>query len=81
MSKINDGGPAMPGGHDRKCDNWCCEQGEGSLTLRDYFAAHATEADVCQHFFVNGERVGRSWEEAKYRYADAMIAARAITKG
>lgn len=50
---------------------------EGGLSLRDYFAAHATEEDV-RALLVYGE----SWTSAndraaaRYRHADAMLAAR-----
>jgi hypothetical protein len=50
---------------------------ENGMTLRDYFAAHATEEDIrCSMV------LGESWEdredraEARYRHADAMLAAR-----
>lgn len=47
------------------------------MTLRDYFAAHATEEDI-RALMVYGE----SWTSAndraaaRYRHADAMLAAR-----
>lgn len=41
---------------------------EGSLTLRDYFAAHAPEPETILDI------PGRC--EFRYRYADAMLAAR-----
>jgi hypothetical protein len=63
------------------------------MTLRDYFAAKASEDDINEHVwkghtedFVTTDGYGNKtvikrqamWtrEQAKYRYADAMIAAR-----
>jgi len=63
-----------------------------SMTLRDYFAARATEEDI-KHYersedgeMVGVDTLGTEWrrpriiyhtrEEAKYRYADAMLKAR-----
>jgi len=64
----------------------------GGMTLRDYFAARATEQDIKNYEQENGEEItgkdslGREWkraeiiyytrEQAKYRYADAMMKAR-----
>ena len=62
------------------------------MTLRDYFAAKATEEDI-KHYersedgeMVGVDTLGTEWrrpriiyhtrEEAKYRYADAMLKAR-----
>lgn len=63
-----------------------------SMTLRDYFAAKATEQDITSHEQADGPEVkgvdtlGNKWkrpsiiyytrEQAKYRYADAMLKAR-----
>jgi hypothetical protein len=41
MSKTNTGGPAFP-----HIDSGCGRFEQG-MTLRDYFAAHATEEDIC----------------------------------
>ena len=62
------------------------------MDLRDYFAARATEQDIKNHERHDGGEIsgtdsfGREWkriettyftrEEAKYRYADAMMEAR-----
>ena len=50
------------------------------MDLRDYFAAKASEQDIQEHLW---ERVGGygkiascTREEAKYKYADAMLKAR-----
>ena len=62
------------------------------MTLRDYFAARATEQDI-KHYeqsedgeMVGTDTYGTAWrrpriiyhtrEQAKYRYADAMLEAR-----
>ena len=63
-----------------------------SMTLRDYFAAKATEQDIKSHEQADGpeakgvDTLGNEWkrpsiiyytrEQAKYRYADAMLKAR-----
>jgi hypothetical protein len=48
----------------------------GGMTLRDWFAAHASEIDILS---IMGESVpGRTIDrfEARYKYADRMIAER-----
>ena len=78
-TNTNDGGPAFPS----NLTNYKCKQSlaedlflfDGDapgMSLRDYFAAKATEEDV-QHW------IGMQYpsrEAAKFAYADAMIAAR-----
>jgi hypothetical protein len=52
------------------------------MSLRDWFAGQAREEDVAQHMDyywcdVTGDWVPRyTREQAKYRYADAMLAER-----
>jgi len=83
-NEFDTGGPAFPTG--------TAFQG---MTLRDYFAAKATEEDIKahregsmeEHIAVDG--TGRKYithrntrytrEQAKYRYADAMLKARGST--
>ncbi|HDY86633.1 MAG TPA: hypothetical protein ENH82_00785 [bacterium] len=49
---------------------------EKGMTLRDWFATHASEEDIKYHLIFNpGERV-LSRETIKYRYANAMMEAR-----
>ena len=79
---MNTGGPAFPYVCDADFD-----YGTG-MTLRDYFAARATEQDIQRHRytgeFVDGYAgshktkipVCCSVEEARYKYADAMLKAR-----
>ena len=50
------------------------------MTLRDYFAAHASEDDIAEYrvyggYGEGGGGVGR--EQARYAFADAMLKARA----
>jgi hypothetical protein len=75
MTTNKDGGPAFP------------SVGEGfgnpsysapGMTLRDWFATHATEADIAailnpQHWSQNISRY-----EARYIHADAMLVAREV---
>lgn len=83
----NTGGPAFPGLHPSKE----CHYQDAGMTLRDYFAAHASEEDIkyWQPMSMRVQRVrevnGRksvyeecgmySRETARYRYADAMLRA------
>jgi hypothetical protein len=83
-AEINNGGPAFPmAGSTREWDDvkkqWKPQEG---MTLRDWFAGQATEEDIEAH--TGGDihpQTGRLYnqmtrEQAKYAYADAMIAAR-----
>ena len=74
MSDINTGGPAFP-------VQWDDKDNEG-MTLRDWFATNASEQDI-NHWSSgwvksHGREVVRNFsrEEARYRFADAMLAAR-----
>lgn len=78
MSDKN-GGPAFP-----LSSKWDEPQLNG-MTLRDYFAANATDADVNSYMyesapiessFLCGVKVVRTREQAKYAYADKMLEAR-----
>jgi hypothetical protein len=68
---INDGGPAFPrhayDGHD-------------GMTLRDYFASQATDADIAairaRHEHELGTKITR--EQVRYIHADAMLRAREV---
>lgn len=44
---------------------------ENGMTLRDYFAAHATEEDVQR--FRKVHNTSYTTAQAKYRYADQML--------
>ena len=71
----DDGGPAFPLCRtEADGRNDCLSMG---MSLRDWFAGHATEEDVTywlEIMLINKNSVTR--EEAKYMYADAMIAER-----
>lgn len=47
--------------------NWAVTEG---ISLRDYFAIHATDADIKKYL---GGNTRRSREEARYAFADAML--------
>lgn len=76
---INNGGPAFP----VTLDHRGCVGAYG-MTLRDWFAGQASEADIeankgGQIHPQSGRTFNtRSRERAKYAYADAMIAAREV---
>ena len=85
---MSNGGPAYPGHwvdfQTGTGDQVVLEQWEG-MSLRDYFAAHASEDDIaeyrpqtmsaCEEFeYEHGFWPSREW--AKYQYATAMLRAR-----
>ena len=65
----NTGGPAFP------CDRIPTPDGRvitsDGMTLRDYFAARASDEDIKPYWVAPLNR-----EQAKYKYADAMLKAR-----
>ena len=88
MSNTNTGGPAFPFWSDSGG-----LAGHAGMTLRDYFAAKASEDDIRAHIWKGFNEVkirtapdgkkyetsaAATWtrEQAKYRYADAMLKAR-----
>jgi hypothetical protein len=78
MSKIDDGGPAFPVPM-IPCDRYGSYTSIefGGMTLRDWFAGQASEADITHWFdvfYANG--ISKTREECKYAHADAMLAAR-----
>ena len=70
MDQTNDGGPAFPG------ETW----GSKGMSLRDYFAARASENDIANHRYIlyhsGGYIKEPSREQCRYAYADAMLAER-----
>ena len=84
-AEINNGGPAFPVScsHDGIPLRVSYPNVDG-MSLRDWFAGHATESDIEAH--TGGDihpKTGRTYnqrtrEQAKYSYADAMIAARKV---
>lgn len=92
MNNINTGGPAFPTGLIFDDKGVIIGENNG-MTLRDYFAARASEEDINQHIWKgfnetaiktapDGTKyetsIAARWtrEQAKYRYADAMLKAR-----
>ena len=79
MTQPNDGGPAFPVPMVRYEDNFFNVTDTG-MTVRDWFAANASENDIRRHQSIiertNGYTYKPSVEECKYAYADAMIKAR-----
>lgn len=72
MSKDN-GGPAFPMG----ANEYSGTGPELGMTLRDYFAAKATDEDIKSRMWVrvtrHAFRKAMTREQAKYAYADAML--------
>jgi hypothetical protein len=91
----DNGGPAFPAMEVRTHDTGdLVENASQGMTMRDYFAAKASEEDINEHIwkgykeeYVDDDGRGTKsirkrqamWtrEEARYRYADAMLKARA----
>jgi hypothetical protein len=83
--------PAFPSGNDVTLGDWK-SHGHSGMTLRDYFAAKASEEDIEEHSvgsksreavargtgfpYIKREEVHYTREQAKFRYADAMLKAR-----
>lgn len=94
MNEINTGGPAFPmSGFDMRHGQPVQAVYQHGMTLRDYFATHASEEDIIEHTpkgckeeYIHDNGDGSKsiryrqamWtrEEARYRYADAMLKAR-----
>lgn len=72
MSTKDNGGPAFP------CELSTRFQG---MTLRDYFAAKASDADVGEimfcHFDYYTDQYTITRQQARYMHADAMLSERA----
>jgi hypothetical protein len=83
MKPINDGGPAFPV-PDTYYPNGQVQYGPTGMSLRDWFAGHASEDDIGGYLREKispktGRKIsGLSREEAKYAYADAMMQARSV---
>ena len=93
MSEINDGGPAFPIPL-QNGQSWQGMAPCDGMTLRDYLAARASEEDIQRHLtgmvkvivgqnekgpIYEYQQAFRSREQARYRWADAMLAARSAT--
>lgn len=82
MSKIDDGGAAFPieadyiRGDYRDGEEYKFKvEHQPGMTLRTWLAAHAGADDVSRHIRFGGGGKYRTVEQAKFVYADAMIAA------
>lgn len=75
--RINDGGPAFPEAGLSGLPNGEFVYGQPGMTLRDYFAAKATEDDI-RAVMKFGESYGDPCDRAtaRFRHADAMLKAR-----
>lgn len=74
---IKDGGPAFP----QPLSDAFSYEGQGGLTLRDYFAAQALGAAITAYIHGNGACLGmdhitRNVPVIAYKFADAMLAER-----
>ena len=80
MTDTHDGGPAFPRNGQNHLDT------KDGMSLRDWFAGQATERDVEEYrdYYIcdlTADCIPRySREHSKYRYADAMLAARSEVK-
>jgi hypothetical protein len=73
MSTINNGGPAYPFPSTVTPEGYV-QPGWYGMTLRDWFATHATDADIAD--IQHGTKFTR--EQARYIHADAMLKAREV---
>ena len=64
MTEKNDGGPAFP------CISGSANYHQEGMSLRDYFAVHATEEHILH------QPRAKSRQQARYMHADAMLKAR-----
>ena len=75
---IKNGGPAFP--VYLKPDEYYAGEGDpDGMSLRDWFATHASQEDIKHHLTWHDEGMvifRRTREQARYHYADAMIEAR-----
>lgn len=88
MTTINDGGPAFPSPADRTSEGVIASHQEFGMTLRDYFAAKAMAALICEPPWNEGSNAivtslvtttgnaAHRFSIAAYVIADAMLAAR-----
>ena len=81
MMDKNNGRPAFPIGKPAQVGD-VVVGGHPGMSLRDWFAGHATDADVSWHRHASRDWAGHARDEAcsrevaKFRYADAMLEAR-----
>ena len=76
-NEIKDGGAAFPGHNPNYDGNWDKRSTVGGMSLRDYFAAKAMQADLAN----TTTAVDEHWRDGiavdAYKMADAMLQARA----
>ena len=73
----NDGGPAFPIRVAQPFGDGYLAV--GGMTLRDYFAAHATDADIKDMMNILFENnIPADGRSARFAHADAMLAAREV---
>ena len=77
MSTIKDGGPAFPCNEDTFSDGEVKSERCEGMTLRDYFAAKAMQAQLARTTW-GVEDAARDMAEEAYAYADAMLKARGL---
>jgi hypothetical protein len=76
MSETHNGGPAFPQPMIEYQGGYYSAEIPG-MSLRDWFAAHASEADLAPYLFHPLERAyGCDRSTARFLHADAMLAAR-----
>ena len=76
MDAVNTGGPAFPRAAFEGETGF--SKGQKGMTLRDYFAAKAMQAEISRHSY-GIEDAARDVADAAYEYADAMLAAREVS--
>jgi hypothetical protein len=78
MTNETDGGSAFPTQQERGTQGEILEYGQSGMSLRDYFAVHASDADIQSLAFKVTERSRPgNWRQlAHYLHADNMLAAR-----
>ena len=74
MTRIDDGGPAYPFPSTVTPEGYV-QHGWHGMTLRDWFATHATEADILA---AQGAYRVVTRYEARYIHADEMLTAREV---
>jgi hypothetical protein len=76
---IDDGGPAFPvQGYDNPNHGW--QYGDNGMSLRDWFAGQATVEDIKYYMSTSRDGFARTPVEARWQFADAMLAARKENK-
>jgi hypothetical protein len=78
-AQIKDGGPAFPCEQHETQDNTWNQTFESGMTLRDYFAAKASDTDVEAARLAGEDPADPNVRcRARFRHADAMLRAREV---